>query len=49
MVESERNIELCMIKAGNITEMVPEARIQDIVNQINAEKEAKEEEKRGNK
>lgn len=48
-MESEKNIELCMVKAGNVTENVPEARIQEIVNQINAEKEAKEEEKRGNK
>ena len=27
VVESEKNIELCIIKAGNVTEMVPEARI----------------------
>ena len=48
VVESEKNIELCVIKAGNVSEMVPEARIQEVVNAIVAEKEAKEEEKRGN-
>ena len=46
VVESEKNIELCIIKAGNVTEMVPEARIQTVVNEINAEREAQEESKR---
>ena len=27
VVESEKNIELCMVRAGNVTEMVSEARI----------------------
>ena len=46
VVESEKNIELCIIKAGNVTVMVPEARIQTVVNEINAEREAQEESKR---
>ena len=46
VVESEKNIELCIIKAGNVTEMVPESRIQTVVNEINAEREAQEESKR---
>ncbi len=46
VVESEKNIELCIVKAGNVSEMVSEARIQAVVAEINAEKEAKEEEKR---
>jgi len=46
VVESEKNIELCIVKPGNITENVSEARINAIVAEINAEKEAKEEEKR---
>ena len=46
VVESEKNIELCLLKAGNISEMVSEARIQAVVAEIQAEKEAKEEEKR---
>lgn len=40
VVESEKNIELCMVKPGNISEMVSQARIQAVVNEINAEKEA---------
>ena len=47
VVESEKNIELCMVKAGNVSEMVSQARIQAVVNEINAEKEANEEQKRG--
>ena len=43
VVESEKNIELCLVKAGNISEMVSQARIQAVVNEINAEKEAQEE------
>ena len=31
VVESEKNIELCIVKAGNVTEMVSEARIQTVV------------------
>lgn len=46
VVESEKNIELCIVRAGNVSEMVPEAAIQAVVTEINAEKEAKEEEKR---
>jgi 20S proteasome subunit alpha 4 len=46
VVESEKNIELCIVKAGNLSENVSEARIQAVVAEINAEKEAKEEEKR---
>jgi len=46
VVESEKNIELCIVKPGNVSEMVSEARINAVVAQINAEKEAKEEEKR---
>ncbi len=46
VVESEKNIELCIVKAGNVSEMVSEARIQAVVAEINAEKEAKEEEER---
>ena len=42
VVESEKNIELCLVKAGNISEMVSQARIQAVVNEINAEKEAQE-------
>ena len=43
VVESEKNIELCMVKAGNVSEMVSQARIQAVVNEITAEKEAQEE------
>ena len=46
VVESEKNIELVILKAGNITDTVSEARIQAVVAEITAEKEAKEEEKR---
>ena len=46
VVESEKNIEICLVKAGNISEMVSEARIQAVVAEIQAEKDAKEEEKR---
>ena len=46
VVESEKNIELCIIKAGNVTEMVSEARVQTVVAEINAEREAAEESKR---
>lgn len=46
VVESEKNIELVILKAGNITDNVSEARIQAVVAEITAEKEAKEEEKR---
>jgi len=46
VVESEKNIEICMVKPGNVSEMVSEARIMAVVAEINAEKEAKEEEKR---
>ena len=46
VVESEKNIELCIVKAGNVTEMVSEARIQTVVQEINAEREAAEESKR---
>ena len=46
VVESEKNIELAIIKAGNVTEMVSEARIQTVVAEINAEREAAEESKR---
>ena len=46
VVESEKNIELCMIKPGNVSEMVSDARVAAVVAEINAEKEAKEEEKR---
>ena len=46
VVESEKNIELCVVKAGNISEMVSEERVAAVVAEINAEKEAKEEEKR---
>ena len=47
VVESEKNIELCIVKAGNVSEMVSESRIQAVVAEIVAEKEAREEEKRG--
>ena len=46
VVESEKSIELCIVKAGNVSEMVSEARIHAVVAEITAEKEAKEEEKR---
>jgi len=46
VVESEKNIELCIVKAGNISEMVSEERIQAVVREIVAEKEAAEESKR---
>lgn len=46
VVESEKNIELCIVKPGNVSEMVSEARIQAVVAEIVAEKEAREEEKR---
>ena len=46
VVESEKNIELVILKAGNITDNVSEARIQAVVAEITAEKEAKEEVKR---
>lgn len=49
VVESEKNMELCIVKAGNITEFVPEARVQTVVNEINAEREAAEESKRANR
>ena len=47
VVESEKNIEICMVKAGNVSEMISDARIMAVVNEINAEREAREEEKRG--
>jgi len=43
VVESAKNIELCIVKAGNVSEMVPEARIETLVAEINAEREAAEE------
>lgn len=42
-------MELCIVKAGNITEFVPESRVQTVVNEINAEREAAEESKRANR
>ena len=27
VVESEKSVEICIVKAGNVSEMVPEARI----------------------
>lgn len=46
VVESSKNMEICVVKAGNVTENVPEDAIQAIVDKINQEKEAKEEEKK---
>ena len=40
-------MEICIVKAGNVTEMVEEDKIQAIVDDINQEKEAKEEERKG--
>lgn len=47
VVESAKNMEICVVKAGNVTESVPEDAIQAIVDKINQEKEAKEEERKG--
>ena len=47
VVESAKNMEICIVKAGNVTEMVEEDKIQAIVDDINQEKEAKEEERKG--
>lgn len=47
IVESAKNMEICVVKPGNVTEMIKEDVIQGIVDAINAEKEAKEEEKKG--
>lgn len=47
VVESEKNVEICIVKAGNVSEMVSEARVATVVAEIAAEKEAAEEAKRG--
>jgi len=47
VVESAKNMEICVVKAGNVTEMVSEDVIQGIVDTINQEKDAKEEERKG--
>ena len=39
-------MEICVIRAGNVSENVPSDAIQEIVDKLNAEKEAKEEEKK---
>ena len=39
-------MEVCVIKPGNIAEMISEDVLQGICDQINQEKEAKEEEKK---
>lgn len=39
VVESEKSIELCIIRSDNISTIVPTEDIQVIVNQINKEKE----------
>ena len=49
VVESEKSIELCVIRPTNKSEMFQEAQIAAIVAQITAEKEAKEEEKKAGK
>jgi len=49
VVESEKSIELVVIKAGNVTENVSEADIASIVAVINAEKEEAEAAKKGKK
>jgi len=49
VVESEKSIELCVVRPTNKSEMFQEAQIAAIVAQINAEKEAKEEEKKAGK
>lgn len=46
VVESAKNMEVCVIKPGNIAEMISEDVLQGICDQINQEKEAKEEEKK---
>ena len=47
VVESSKNIELVMIKPGNLTENVSSTVVQGIIDQVNAEKAAKEEERKG--
>jgi len=49
VVESEKSIELVVIKAGNVTENVSEADIASIVAVINAEKEEAEAAKKDKK
>lgn len=47
VVESSKNLEICMIKPGNLTETISSTVVQGIIDQINAEKAAKEEERKG--
>lgn len=47
VVEAAKNIELCIVKPGNVTETISQAVVQGIIDEINAEKAAKEEERKG--
>ena len=49
VVESEKSIEICMLKAGNTVEMLPTDTIQTIVQEINKEKEEAEAAKKAGK
>lgn len=49
VVEAAKNIELVVIKPGNVTENVSESVIQAIIDEITAEKEAAEEARKGNR
>jgi hypothetical protein len=42
VVESEKSIELCIIRADNLSRFVPTEDIQVVVGQINKEKEEAE-------
>jgi 20S proteasome subunit alpha 4 len=42
VVESEKSIELCIIRPDNLSRFVPIEDIQSVVNQINKEKEEAE-------
>jgi len=46
VVESAKNMEICVVKPANVTEFVSEDVVQGIVDKINQEKEAKEAEKK---
>ena len=47
VVESEKNIELLMIKTNNVTEFVAESEIATVVKAITAEKEEEQAKKKG--
>ena len=49
IVESDKNIEICVQRNGNKVEMVPQEHISDVVKQIHKEKEEAEAAKKSGK